>query len=235
MNIADAVLQRLNSAADYFSVPRVDRAATASFAKECLFDFLDCRGLSVWKMNEGGEWFLLAQSGELEMPEGHSEWSSLNRQTLGLQHAKRLSIEGGYHWVLPLRTAQGRNFVFHLQGSVGEPVELVMLYLSICGKYLVSEPHPVGTQQREIQGLSSRQVSILTLMSKGRTYLQIAEELGYSESLIKQEAVRMFKRIGVKSRYEAIDFYMSLPGSASDGHAQASRNGTEQEWPNSVA
>lgn len=52
--------------------------------------------------------------------------------------------------------------------------------------------------------LTQRQSQILEDMASPKTYFQIASELAVSESLIKQEAGKIFKFLGVNSRSEAV-------------------------------
>lgn len=51
--------------------------------------------------------------------------------------------------------------------------------------------------------LSERQRQVLDLMGQGATYGQMALRLGYSESTVKQEAMRIFRKLGVRNRQEA--------------------------------
>ena len=53
--------------------------------------------------------------------------------------------------------------------------------------------------------LSPRQWTILAAIRKGRTNLEIAIELGFSESLIRQETVQLYRKLGVTGRKEILD------------------------------
>ena len=53
--------------------------------------------------------------------------------------------------------------------------------------------------------LSERQRIIHQLISKGFTNAQIATEVGFSESLIRQESIRIFRVLGVSGRKEIIE------------------------------
>lgn len=48
--------------------------------------------------------------------------------------------------------------------------------------------------------LSSREERVLALIREGKTNAQIAFELGYSESLIRQETVSIYRKLGVNGR-----------------------------------
>ena len=55
--------------------------------------------------------------------------------------------------------------------------------------------------------LTERQSVILRLISEGRTNGDIAEILGYSESLIRQETIRIYAFLGCNGRQEAANLY----------------------------
>ncbi len=55
--------------------------------------------------------------------------------------------------------------------------------------------------------LSERQELILKLMSEGRTNHDIADVLGYSESLIRQETIRIYAILGCSGRAEAAKIF----------------------------
>jgi DNA-binding CsgD family transcriptional regulator len=57
---------------------------------------------------------------------------------------------------------------------------------------------PIGIE------LSSRQKVILEMLSKGATNAEIALEVGYSESLIRQETIEIYRTLGVSGRKELI-------------------------------
>jgi DNA-binding CsgD family transcriptional regulator len=59
-----------------------------------------------------------------------------------------------------------------------------------------------GSQNIE---LSERQKIIHQLMFKGFTNAQIAAEVGYSESLVRQETIQIFRVLGVSGRKEIIE------------------------------
>ncbi len=61
------------------------------------------------------------------------------------------------------------------------------------------------------QKLSKRQHQLLQLLNKGLSNLQIAEELGINEHTVKVHLWRLFRRIDVKSRTQAV-FYARTQG-----------------------
>ena len=52
------------------------------------------------------------------------------------------------------------------------------------------------------ESLSSREKRIVELIREGKTNPEIAAELGYSESLIRQETVSIYRKLGVNGRKE---------------------------------
>ena len=52
--------------------------------------------------------------------------------------------------------------------------------------------------------LTERELEILSLLAQGNSNKLIAAELGFSESLIKQELVRIFDKLGAKDRAHAV-------------------------------
>lgn len=56
--------------------------------------------------------------------------------------------------------------------------------------------------------LTERQNLILKLISEGRTNAAIADVLGYSESLIRQETIRIYANLGCSGRNEASQIYL---------------------------
>ncbi|NCV95692.1 MAG: hypothetical protein EBW33_03005, partial [Actinobacteria bacterium] len=51
---------------------------------------------------------------------------------------------------------------------------------------------------------------ILRMISEGRTNGDIADVLGYSESLIRQETIRIYAHLGCSGRSEATSIYRAM-------------------------
>lgn len=60
---------------------------------------------------------------------------------------------------------------------------------------------------REIydNNLSKRQELIVDLIKEGKTNMQIALDLGYSESLIRQETITIYRKLGIDGRKSLLD------------------------------
>lgn len=62
-----------------------------------------------------------------------------------------------------------------------------------------------GRQRAALPGqLSERQIAILRLIADGRTNKAIGARLGYSESTVRHETMRIFRMLGVNSRSQAV-------------------------------
>lgn len=66
------------------------------------------------------------------------------------------------------------------------------------------EAHTLGVYDR----LTDRQVQILVRISRGDTNAQIADLIGYSESTVRQETMRLFDILGVENRKQAREWYL---------------------------
>ena len=58
--------------------------------------------------------------------------------------------------------------------------------------------------RRQRPPLTEREQKILSLLARGNSNKLIAADLGFSESLIKQELVRIFDKLGAKDRAHAV-------------------------------
>lgn len=84
-------------------------------------------------------------------------------------------------------------------------------YISMSIRRVVGESHKANARHdsnfllEESAELSNRQLTILRLMADGKTNQQIGRNLNLSESTIKQESVKIFRKLGVPNRLEAAD------------------------------
>jgi DNA-binding CsgD family transcriptional regulator len=74
--------------------------------------------------------------------------------------------------------------------------------------YLMHGEHP-SSEPMIRDRLTDRQIMILTRLSRGDTNAQIASLIGYSESTVRQETMRLFDVLKVANRREARDWYLS--------------------------
>jgi DNA-binding CsgD family transcriptional regulator len=73
----------------------------------------------------------------------------------------------------------------------------------------LAQPVQSNNGPSPIQFLTDRQVQVLERISHGDTNAQIASLIGYSESTVRQETIRLFQRLGVANRREAREFYIA--------------------------
>jgi DNA-binding NarL/FixJ family response regulator len=59
----------------------------------------------------------------------------------------------------------------------------------------------------ESKVITDRQLLILKMMSEGRTNIAISELLGYSESTVRQETIKIFAKLGCCGREAASVIY----------------------------
>lgn len=64
----------------------------------------------------------------------------------------------------------------------------------------------IGGRQTE---LTERQKKILAMMAQGLTNSVMAQRLGFSESLIRQETVKIYRNLNVSNRHEASEVFAS--------------------------
>jgi DNA-binding CsgD family transcriptional regulator len=62
----------------------------------------------------------------------------------------------------------------------------------------------VTARKSKSTSLSNRQKVILEMLTKGATNSRIATEIGYSESLVRQETIEIYRILGVSGRKELI-------------------------------
>ena len=124
---------------------------------------------------------------------------------------KRRAYESMY--VVPIRKFDSPIGAFAVVGEnlpmndvIRADLELLALMIatrfSNKGDYIESLP-TIATKKVHLETLTPREVLIQKHMKNGLTNAQIALELGYSESLIRQAAVTLFAKLGVSNRVEA--------------------------------
>jgi DNA-binding CsgD family transcriptional regulator len=79
-----------------------------------------------------------------------------------------------------------------------------LLSLSLLRK--ARSPIPAPSESPEPKKLTQRQNLVMKLLSKGFTNAQIAQEIGYSESLVRQETIAIYAALRVSGRRELIKF-----------------------------
>jgi pimeloyl-ACP methyl ester carboxylesterase/DNA-binding CsgD family transcriptional regulator len=90
--------------------------------------------------------------------------------------------------------------------------------------FLGVAPAAPGAEDPAFEGLSSRERAILTLITRGLGNAQIGEELGISEKTVRNHVSRVFDKLGVWTRAQAIVFARDR-GFGPDADAAARRQG----------
>ena len=101
----------------------------------------------------------------------------------------------------------------------GETDAFLGTIANLLSLYLYSEDEPASSQtvfqdnsvtlrkSQTNEALSERQMLILKLISENRTNILISELLGYSESTIRQETIKIYAKLGCNGREEAARIY----------------------------
>jgi DNA-binding CsgD family transcriptional regulator len=103
---------------------------------------------------------------------------------------------------------------------------LISLHISRCRRS-VDESFNVNheTLDHFDVAMTERQSVILKMIERGLTNAQIAQELGYSESLIRQETVQIFRKLKVSGRKEILHNPNTLPHSSNTRQSNPSTRG----------
>lgn len=149
-----------------------------------------------------------------------STWSSLEKDTSGLQdlvRSRRVAIclvactDAGAHRLLQLRGVAG------VVSAECEPDELEAAVSSIRenGSYFKTETRT--SPATGMAKLSSRQIEILELMTRGLLNKQIAWELGVTEGTVKSHVSAILEKLGCDRRTQAITAFLQSLGVGSSG------------------
>lgn len=102
-----------------------------------------------------------------------------------------------------------------IEGGNLNPTKELLQFLELVATVVVTKLKPNSTVEKEILleskkvahllPLTNRELVIQSKMAQGKTNSEISEDLGYSESTIRQDAVSLFAKLQVKTRNEAGD------------------------------
>lgn len=194
--------------------------ATIDFLFNNVLDFLDPQHVAVWHASENGAYRLLHEvgQGKFMVPGGLPDWASVNREVVisggpmvwlagdastdQLRHVAVPSVQPGacylvLHVVLPAEQNQACDDLLLFLSSVAALLQNAVRYLSHADS-------GNGKTEASSSMLTERQLSILALLRSDKTYREIASELGFSESTIKADAVRIFEKLQVSDRRAAV-------------------------------
>ncbi|NDE62467.1 MAG: DNA-binding response regulator, partial [Cyclobacteriaceae bacterium] len=68
------------------------------------------------------------------------------------------------------------------------------------GKAIRTRRSSHSDKKQDITKLSERQELILKMIKAGNTNMSIARQMGYSESLIRQETISIYRKLGISGR-----------------------------------
>lgn len=121
--------------------------------------------------------------------DSETPWKSSLSLPIGLVHVYGLSFPSD------LRSFEGINNYFESIRSLLSIYESALELKSAIGSRSFLE-------ESEIQPLSERQEKILALLKSGKTNREIADAIGYSESLVRHETMIIYKKLRVEGRHE---------------------------------
>lgn len=177
------------------------------------FDLFAPQGVALWHAGTDGVCQQIAQAGtELCLPGQYTDWCELNNEAILTDRVVTIPLvqeSGSFVHVAAPSVIPSRSYlVLHLLVPAGRwnsdtgnsefiAIHAELLQLSLAGRSSTA-------RSGGISALSDRQRSILERMAQGQTYRTIADALGYSESTIKQEALKIFEHLSVSDRHAAV-------------------------------
>ena len=110
------------------------------------------------------------------------------------------------HGIISLTLDSTPELDQHLELFLRTVGSIVMQYFNSCGCKLSKDDHRRDNKHVKKSGvLTNRQVLIMHLIEKGLTNPEIAEQIGYSQSLVRQETMAIYSRLNVSGRKELIE------------------------------
>ena len=94
------------------------------------------------------------------------------------------------------------EFQLHLQ-TIGAVIAMYILRNKNGDQVEAVQDHQITSQTNS--SMSERQIVILKMIERGLTNAEIAKEVGYSESLVRQETVQIFRKLRVTGRKEILN------------------------------
>jgi len=205
-----------------FSAESSDISGYLNFVLDQALDCLSPISAALWEMSNELGWALVSSVGsEMALPPAWKVWPDLNREcfkrhrvTLIPTDSVTARFQKPVHWAIPAVVVGEKCYVFHVVGltvphcpSLLEPflrtvaqnvAHFSMSQQSGCANETAHKPIILGAT------MSYRQKEILSFLALDLTYHQISKRMGFSESTIKQEAMKIFRILGVANRVEAV-------------------------------
>ena len=216
------LLQRLSLGLNY--VPAITSIPPIlKFGFRNIIDVFAPISVSMWKSDATQSWSLSASEGkDFSLPSPFPSWIELNKRAILFRQPIVIYIPDPQsreikfvHWAIPVLLPGESCYVLHLLTTMNElPKETVETYLTAFAFLLINcdcdtcriTPVNISISQNESASvLTQRQKDILKLSGQGQTYAQIGRRLGFSESTIKQESMKIFRALGVHNKAEALE------------------------------
>ena len=185
-------------------------------------DLLSPISISMWKSDSTQSWTFSAADGEkFALPSPFPSWIELNKRAILLRQPLAIYIPDPQtreivhvHWAIPVLLPGESCYVLHLLTTMNEySKETVETFLTAFAFLLIKcdndfdrtkKSHKGGTRVEDTSHLTQRQKDILSLSGEGMTYSQIGKKLGFCESTIKQDSMKIFQALGVRNKAEAL-------------------------------
>lgn len=214
-------LQRITLGLNYIPDPS-SISLSLKFGFKHVIDILSPISVAMWKIDSALTWTLSAFDGEeFALPAPFANWSELNDQAILIRHPLCIytsDVESReiahVHWIIPFVYPGGYCYSLHvLTPKMNYPKETIEIFLTAFAFLLIKSDHSDELFHAQVNGneqkgsglpMSQRQIEILELSSQGLSYSQIARRMGFSESTIKQDAMKIFRILGVHNKSEAI-------------------------------
>jgi len=216
------LLRRLALGLNYSPVIK-DIAEIIEFGFLSIVDFLSPISISIWKNNKNHRWIALASCGEeFPLPSAFDSWSEINQTAMLMRESLIIYVDGQdsntedlVHWVIPVLIPGISCYVLHLltprSRTAKDKIEIFLNAFALIAVNCDTREWTINGDQsnhRTAKGkhsLTLRQKEILRLADEDFTYAQIARRLGFSESTIKKESMKIFKLLGVRNKNEALE------------------------------
>ena len=86
-------------------------------------------------------------------------------------------------------------------------------------EHFVRRPPPGAHPSRELESLTPRELEVLRQIACGHSNAEIAQRLYVTDETIKTHASRIFLKLGVRDRTQAVDALPTRPGSCAQGES----------------
>lgn len=214
------LIQRLALAFDFES-GYGSLQSTMDFGFSNVIDFMSPHSMTLWRHSPSVEWSLLGSAGkDFPLPPDSVSWAAINQESLltgrpSISDSTHVGIENKavYHWAIPVLIPGQSCYVMHiLAEDRSYPDSVLESFLRSFAHLLVSSDRSTGIDNPPVENtndhlhepLTQRQEKILELLAQDLTYGQIALRLGFSQSTVKQDAMKIFVKLGVSNRDDAV-------------------------------